>query len=491
MDPRETLRRRLLDDGLPAPRSTPDTRHDPVLADVIRAASFVGGWFTADQLAALVGRSPLQVLLALQRAADQGMRVDEDGDRLRLRVVSTRPVLKSLASAWTRGEEPAPEAAGPAPDAAEPVPRAAEPEPTRRASPPPGPPADPLAAAALAAEEARRAYAMGDADAALTRAAAALADIASDASDPARRLRIGLLSDCAIYLAQGSDPLSLQRALATASRAVEMLAEGDPPELSAAARISLATVATEEGSEASLDAAIDAFTAASRELSNAGRGVDAARLLNELAEVWMRRGDPVRATHLLRSSRQAFEAHAHTDPAAAYELASTEHVLARLAFHAVARPDAGRALWEAAAQHATAAVRGFEALGRTREEGRAWETLARVQTALGDAQAALESLHRAEARNREAHDRVGRARTANARSGLLAALGRPLDALAHLEESLALNLDVGSSAGVLHCARAFEAIRPGLPDRPDVRARVAALERRFAELADLFHRMQP
>lgn len=482
MDIRDALRRRLLDDDRPRRHALPDATSDPVLADVIRAASHLGDWFTPETLARFVDRTPLQVLLALQRAADRGLPVEEDGERLRLRLVSTRPVLRNLAAAWDRACVPTESGSeATVPDAETPPDSLAD-----EVEPPASDEPDPaLQQAARLAEDARQAFLSGEVDAALTRGAAALSELADREDDPARRLRIQLLSDGAIYLANGNDPLSLQHALSAAGRAVQLLADEDRPELRAAARIALATVASEEGSDEALDLAIDAYTTASRELSDAGRGVDAARLLNELAGVWMRRGDVVRATHLLRSSRQAFEAQVRKDPGAAFELAQTEHLLARLVFHAQARPGAGAALVEAAQNHASDAIRGFAELGRTREEGRAWETLARLQLEGGRPDEALASIRQAAARNRDAHDRVGRSGTAVTHARILAARGRHEEALATLDAALALTLDVGSPAGIDACRSALESMRPGLPDDRGIQHHLAALDRRFAELATL------
>lgn len=448
---RERLERRLMEEPRP---TTFSTDHDPVLADVLRAATHLGDWFEPSTIEAMTGHSELTILLALQRGVDRGLRVEEAPPRLRVRMVSSRPVLRTLAARW---------------------------------APPPSSPADAPTDDAVEhlhreATAARSAFARGDVHTALTRAAAALAELDTREEPEARDLTLRLLADCAIYISRSGDPMALQRALGTVQRAHDALREEDPVDLRVQVEMALAHVAAEEGSDSSLDAAIDALTSAARGLSDAGRAVESARLLNDLAEVWMRRGDPVRATHLLRSSRSAFASQAASDPSAALELAQTEHLLARLPFHATARPGTGQELWDAAMLHARAARRGYQVLGLRREEARALSTLGMIQTERGDPKA-LQTLESALALHEQAGDTVGLAKTTFAIGALHRREGRPLDALSALEQSVAHNLHTGSPGGVRKCWSELQALESILP--AEATGRLTALRRRVEALAGL------
>jgi hypothetical protein len=70
-----------------------------------------------------------------------------------------------------------------------------------------------------------------------------------------------------------------------------------------------------------------------RRLLEADEAGLAVRLLNDQAAIYVRLGDPVRATHLLEKSRELFEERLRTnaeDAVALEDLAETHHLLARL-----------------------------------------------------------------------------------------------------------------------------------------------------------------
>lgn len=434
----EGLRERLL-----GASPLPGTAHDPVLADVIRAASWLGRPATAAELGRHVGRNELEVLLALQRGADRGLRVTERDGTFALHTVSTRPPLQALQAAW-QALDVAPASVPPQeqPETAEPDTR---PEPESRE------PTDPQRTHRLSAHiaAARKAFERGQPRVAVTRTAAALAELGEATDDQARQTRCGLLADGAVYLRATDDPLALQRAFTLAQQAVDLLEDGDPIALQAATRVSLGSIAADIGSDDALDTAIDVLTQAARLLSEHDRGVDAARLLNDLAEVWMRRGDVVQATHLLRQSRAAFLEQAGT-PAADLELADTEHLLARLPFHSRARPGAETDMWMAARDHALAAVERYAKLGHALDQARALETLGRILLQLRRHEEAERALVHARRVQEELGDRLGLARTANALARLLAVTERPGEALGQLEVSVELNLQLGAVAGLKH-----------------------------------------
>ncbi|HWN69368.1 MAG TPA: hypothetical protein VNM90_17125, partial [Haliangium sp.] len=143
---------------------------------------------------------------------------------------------------------------------------------------------------------------------------------------------------------QAVDPTSetnaaftLQSALQTIDGVIESLQDGDPADLIAEARALAAGICYDLGDVQSLARALEELTHASKLLLDAGDSVGAARLLNDQAAVFVRLGDPVRATHLLAQSQRVFESRADSDPVTMTELAETHHLLARLPFHAKIR----------------------------------------------------------------------------------------------------------------------------------------------------------
>ncbi len=122
------------------------------------------------------------------------------------------------------------------------------------------------------------------------------------------------------------------------ARAAARRPRARPVQLRAGAAALVASVCYDIGDAQSLSRALDELTAASRLLLDAGDATGAARLLNDQAAVYVRMGDPVRATHLLTESRGIFEARAATDRVAMIEMAETDHLFAHIPLHVPARP---------------------------------------------------------------------------------------------------------------------------------------------------------
>lgn len=136
-------------------------------------------------------------------------------------------------------------------------------------------------------------------------------------------------------------PFTLHDARASLEAAKAALPEAPPPELVGQLASTMAGVCYDLGDLNSLQQALNELTVVSRELLDAGESMLAARLLNDQAAVYVRLGDPVRATHLLSESRSLFDSILRVSPeelGAMEELAAAEHLLARLALHAPIRP---------------------------------------------------------------------------------------------------------------------------------------------------------
>ncbi|WP_434046967.1 MULTISPECIES: hypothetical protein [Sorangium] len=280
-----------------------------------------------------------------------------------------------------------------------------------------------------------------------------------------RRLRIGALAGVGRvqWQAAGPDPaFTLAGALQVLDAARALLAQGDPPELHAEVAALVASVCYDIGDMRSLERALDELTAASRLLLDAGDALGSARLLNDQAAVYVRMGDPVRATHLLTESRRVFEERAWVDPVARVELAETDHLFARIPLHVAARPGRESDALSMGIDHALAAERTYKQLGDTRELARVWETIGRLELRKGRLDRATQRLTAA-LEAEEAHgDLIGLARSTAALAEVLSAKGLHREALAVLAESMAMNLEKGSPLGLAHNRRALNALVPNI-----------------------------
>ncbi len=232
----------------------------------------------------------------------------------------------------------------------------------------------------------------------------------------------------------------------------------DPPELRAEVAALVAAVCYDIGDAPALARALDELTAAARLLLDAGDSTGAARLLNDQAAVYVRMGDPVRATHLLSESRRIFEERAATDPVAMVEMAETDHLFARIPLHVPARPGRESDALTMGLDHALAAERAYQKLDARRELGRVWETMGRLELRKGRVERARERLTAAVQIEGAIGDLVGLARSTAALSELLATTGRHQEALGVLGDSVALNFEKGSPIGLAYNRRALDAL---------------------------------
>jgi tetratricopeptide (TPR) repeat protein len=281
-----------------------------------------------------------------------------------------------------------------------------------------------------------------------------------------RRMRAQVLTDLGRlqWLAAGPDlTFTLAGALEVLEAARASLTEDDPPAQRAEVAVLIAGVCYDVGDMRSLVRALDELTFASRILLGSGDSVGAARLLNDQAAVYVRMGDPVRATHLLSESRKIFEKMAPTDPVAMIELAETDHLFARIPLHVAARPGREQDALSMGLDHALACERTYRKLGASRELGRVWETMGRLELKKGRLKRAADRLTAALELQQSIGDLLGLARTTAVLSEVLAAGGRFRDALALLGDSIALNMEKGSPIGLAFNRRALDTLAQSLP----------------------------
>ncbi len=431
---------------LPTPSESLSLPADPAVRVVLRAAAAVsseGQRFRAAEVAMRLERSEVRVLEALQQAAEQGFPLADHGDGVlsmpaAARLVLLEGLLPSLLGALT-----VPSAA-PARAPTAPI-----------ESPPPLAPTPEPSDAAGAAE---------------ARVRAARSDVDVEASSDPTEHGIALLELAHALRSRFGLGVRLQEAIDTAREAVVALAEGDV-HTRAAARSTLAHLLVEHGLPASLDEALDEVVAASRELADAGDAVAAASLLNDQAEVWLKLGDPVRATHLLHGAEDGLQG--RDDPNAVVERAETAHLLARLPLYAQARPGLTHEALERALEHLVLARDTYQRLGWGDRLAHALDTEGRLLGRLGRTEPAVASLQRAAEAYRQLGDGLGLARATEGLAMVWAAAGQVRRATALLEQSLVLNAAARTPAGLAFVRRAAE----GLPEGADA-------ERLFARLQE-------
>ncbi|MEY4543971.1 MAG: hypothetical protein RL685_166 [Pseudomonadota bacterium] len=245
-----------------------------------------------------------------------------------------------------------------------------------------------------------------------------------------------------------NDEFSLAAALEPLARCRALLTESDPAELRAELGVLIANVQYDLGTPEALEQALRELTLAGQLLLDAGQPLEAARLLNDEAAVWVKLGDPVRANYLLTRSRDVFSRVAGSHPQARTELAETEHLLARLLLHAVPRPGRERDALQLGVQHALAAEETYREGGQPRQLGRVWETLGCLELRLGHLDAASHRLREAHQLQQQLGDSIGLARSSAALAAMLAERHEYPAALQWLGESIALNSAKGSVAGL-------------------------------------------
>jgi tetratricopeptide (TPR) repeat protein len=270
---------------------------------------------------------------------------------------------------------------------------------------------------------------------------------------------------------------SLQAALDPLVRCRSLVLDRDPPQWRAEIGSLIANVQYDIGTPAALEIALLELTRASQLLLEAGQPLEAARLLNDEAAVWVKIGDPVRANHLLSRSREVFSRVADSYPAARIELLETEHLLARLMLHAAPRPGRERAALQFGIEHGRAAEEGYRDLKAQRQLGRVWETLGRLEFRLDHLDVAARLLEDARRLQQQLGDGLGLARSSGALRELLARAGDYPQALERLAESVELNADKGSRAGLEFNLASLKSIARDLP--LGLQDRAGALEQRL------------
>jgi tetratricopeptide (TPR) repeat protein len=298
-----------------------------------------------------------------------------------------------------------------------------------------------------------------------------------------RSFRIRTLITLARLQWQAVDPnpavnvaFTLQSALETVDAVLRTLQADDPVDIMAEAHSLAASICYDLGDPKALERALDELTQAARLLLDAGDSVAAARLLNDQAAVYVRLGDPVRATHLLAQSQQVFESRADSDPVTMTELAETHHLLARLPFHARIRSGHEADAVSMGLDHARTAEQWYRQLGASRELARVWETMGRLELQRKQTEQAAEHLARALQVQSRIGDVTGLARTTAAMSEVLTMQGMHRNALMVLGDSIALNLDKGSPIGLAFNRRAYDALRRDLVDVPSPDVQLALSE---------------
>jgi tetratricopeptide (TPR) repeat protein len=271
-----------------------------------------------------------------------------------------------------------------------------------------------------------------------------------------------------------------------------------PPDIVGRLAATTAGVCYDLGDLDSLQQALGELTEASRRLLEVHEPVLAARLLNDQAAIYVRLGDPVRATHLLERLRELFEGRLRTnaeDTVALEELAETHHLLARLPMHAPIRPGREADAFAMSMEHAQVAERVYQRLGERQELARVWETVGRLELQRGHQAVAQQRLSAALASQQQLGDVIGAARSAAALAELYKMTRRLADALALLADSITLNFEKGSPLGLAVNWRAVGALAEAAaqthgPGAENLQGGVEEVERRLLQAESVLGRME-
>jgi tetratricopeptide (TPR) repeat protein len=293
-------------------------------------------------------------------------------------------------------------------------------------------------------------------------------------------------------------PFTLQQALVSLETARSSLPKDAPPDMVGRLAATIAGVCYDLGDLDSLQRALGELTEASRQLLEANEAMLAARLLNDQAAIYVRLGDPVRATHLLERSRELFEGRLRTradDAVALEELAETHHLLARLPMHAPIRPGREADALAMSLEHAQAAERAYQVLGERQELARVWETMGRLALQHGQHAPAQQRLSAALTSQQQLGDVIGAARSTAALAELYRMTGRLADALALLDNSIRLNFEKGSPLGLAVNRRALSALADAVtqaqgPGVGDLRGAVEEVKRHLTQAESVLGRME-
>jgi tetratricopeptide (TPR) repeat protein len=225
--------------------------------------------------------------------------------------------------------------------------------------------------------------------------------------------------------------------------------------------------------------------------------MQAACLLNDQAAIYVRLGDPVRAAHLLQKSRELFEAVLRTRPddgVAVWELAATDHLLARLPLHTPIRPGREANAYAISFNHALRAESAYERLQQPRELARVWETIGRLELGRGRLEAAHGRLLTALNLQKQIGDVTGLARTTGALAEMCMAIHRLGEAARLLADSVELNFEKGSPIGLAFNRRALDALQQAshqvqTPETANVRGIIGEVERRLTQAEGILGRL--
>ena len=254
---------------------------------------------------------------------------------------------------------------------------------------------------------------------------------------------------------------TLQEALESLEAAKASLPDDVPPEVVEQLAAVTAGVCYDVGDQGALQRALAELQESSHRLVQAGAILPAARLLNDQAAVYMRLGDPVRATYLLSQAHERFEHHLRQHPEDAMalaELAETKHLLARLPLHVQVPPGREQESAVRGLEHARAAEHIYQRLGQHRDLTRVWETMGRLALQQGYLEVAQERLMAARNLQQQLGDVAGLARSTAALSDMCMLAGQFDQAVALLANSITLNIDKGSPIGLAFNRHALGAL---------------------------------
>jgi tetratricopeptide (TPR) repeat protein len=293
-------------------------------------------------------------------------------------------------------------------------------------------------------------------------------------------------------------PFTLEEALRSIEAARSSLPDEVPANIAAQLAATTAGICYELGDAESLEGALAELTDASRRLLAAGEPLIAASLLNDQAAVYVRLGDPVRATHLLEESRKVFEGRLRAQPneaVAVAELAETHHLLARLPLHAPIRPGREADAYAMSLEHLRAAEQAYQHLGQRLALARVWETMGRIELQRGQPAAAQEHLSAALMLQRQLGDVIGLARSTAALADMYSSTGRLGQALSLLANSITLNFEKGTLVGLAMNRRALEGFIHAVaqaqgPEAERLQSAVAEVERSLDQAESVLGRVE-
>jgi tetratricopeptide (TPR) repeat protein len=282
---------------------------------------------------------------------------------------------------------------------------------------------------------------------------------------------------------------TLQEALASLEAAKASLPDDVPLEVVEQLAAVTAGVCYDVGDQGALQRALVELQESSQRLVQAGAILPAARLLNDQAAVYMRLGDPVRATYLLSQAHERFESHLRQHPEDAMaleELAQTKHLLARLPLHVQVPPGREEESAVRGLEHARAAEHIYQRLGQQRELTRVWETMGRLALQQGNLEAAQERLMAAHNLQQQLGDAAGLARSTAALADMCMLAGQLDHAVALLADSITLNVEKGSLSGLAFNRQALGTLTRAAtqahgPDAERLRGAIADLASRLAQ----------